>query len=67
MEAMTIAIETVELGKHFTVSQDLTGAADRRVTYYSTGMRQKLALAGGLLTDPEILLLDEPSRSVDRQ
>src|SRR5918992_1253507 len=44
---------------------DLGGAADRRVMYYSTGMRQKLILARTLLADPEVLLLDEPARSID--
>jgi ABC-2 type transport system ATP-binding protein len=44
---------------------DLGGVADRRVMYYSTGMRQKLILARTLLADPDILLLDEPARSID--
>ena len=46
-------------------SMGLRAAADTMVKDYSSGMRQKLALCRGLLPDPEVLLLDEPSRSLD--
>jgi ABC-2 type transport system ATP-binding protein len=44
---------------------DLESAADNMYYSYSSGMRQKLSIVRALLSDPQLLFLDEPTKNVD--
>ena len=44
---------------------DMTAAAGRSFKEYSTGMKQRMGLARGLLADPEIFFMDEPTKGLD--
>lgn len=44
---------------------DLARVADQRCEGFSKGMRQKVALAGALIHDPQLLILDEPLTGLD--
>jgi ABC-2 type transport system ATP-binding protein len=41
------------------------GNIDRRFQEYSTGMKQRIAIARSLLNDPQIILMDEPTKNLD--
>lgn len=44
---------------------DAVGIADRRLSDLSGGQRQRIALAGALVAQPKMLILDEPLASLD--
>lgn len=44
---------------------DLVGAADRKISTFSKGMRQRVKMASALVHDPQVLLLDEPFNGMD--
>jgi ABC-2 type transport system ATP-binding protein len=54
-EGVDSAIEAVDLGS----------AADRPIAGFSKGMRQRAKVAAALVTDPQVLILDEPLNGTD--
>lgn len=50
-----------ELLEHF----DLAGAGDKVVAQYSGGMRRRIDLAVALITEPQVLFVDEPTTGLD--
>ncbi len=57
----TIAARIEEVGK----AVDVAHVLDYPFRSFSTGMRQRLAVARAMLADPEVLIFDEPTRAVD--
>ncbi|MCA9834095.1 MAG: ABC transporter ATP-binding protein [Thermomicrobiales bacterium] len=44
---------------------DMADAAERKVGGYSKGMRQRIKIAGALVHDPDVILMDEPLNGTD--
>ncbi|HEX6777638.1 MAG TPA: ABC transporter ATP-binding protein [Ktedonobacterales bacterium] len=44
---------------------NLEAMADRKLTAYSGGMKQRVGIAQALLNDPELLIVDEPTAGLD--
>ncbi|MBD2869163.1 ATP-binding cassette domain-containing protein [Paenibacillus arenilitoris] len=59
-DARALAVELLE-------SFNLAEAGDRTVGTYSGGMRRRLDLAAGILSEPKVMFLDEPTTGLDPQ
>ena len=44
---------------------EMQNAADKKVSQYSLGMKQRLGIARAFLNDPELVILDEPTNGLD--
>jgi ABC-2 type transport system ATP-binding protein len=67
-------LEVLSLAKHSLDSHRIASVldqvglieqADRKVSGYSTGMKQRLGIAAAMLNDPDLLILDEPTNGLD--
>lgn len=63
LDGATAAHRTNELLRRYRLIE----AADRPASCYSGGMRRRLDLAAGLIVDPEVLFVDEPTTGLDPQ
>ncbi|PFJ42571.1 ABC transporter [Bacillus thuringiensis] len=61
MEPKEYKVRVEELLKQF----NLSAHADKLVETYSRGMKQRLHIARGMLTNPKILFFDEPTNGID--
>lgn len=70
LQARLYGIESDEASKKSSLlleSFKLTDISNRQVSTYSGGQKRRLELAMGLINDPEILFLDEPTTGLDPQ
>src|SRR5690606_18834085 len=64
LQGMSASLARQRIG-HFCSLLKCDGLLNKRVHEHSTGNRQRFSIVRGLLHDPKVLILDEPTRSLD--
>jgi len=67
-ELLTVLARTSQISADPLPLLQLVGldtAADRPIAGFSLGMKQRLGIAAALLTDPQVVILDEPTNGLD--
>lgn len=67
LAALQLGVEPGRVGASLELVGLTPAEAKRRVRDYSLGMRQRLGIAGALIGDPQVLILDEPANGLDPQ
>ena len=67
LAALQLGVEPSRVGASLELVGLTPAEAKRRVRDYSLGMRQRLGIAGALIGDPQVLILDEPANGLDPQ
>lgn len=67
LAALQLGVDPSRVGASLELVGLTPAEAKRRVRDYSLGMRQRLGIAGALIGDPQVLILDEPANGLDPQ
>lgn len=59
--------EIKEISDRLLKEVSLSGVGNKRIKAFSRGMKQRMGIAAALISDPKVILMDEPSSALDPQ